>query len=405
MLQPAPNQIYTAPNFGGWIMSNVGVVRYDGKARAYYVDLPASVTGKREKIYSIPVFGGNLMVCKTEDMGKYLRRLINDQITQGIFRAERFKRKKPLHLKAYAQEWLARQIHLGVATQKDYAGYIKNYITPLLGKVFIEDITEKTLEDFLKDLGHRAPKTRYNVVGCIMKILRDAKRWGDIPTCPEKPVVRGANVVIKPEMAYLDPATQREVLEEIPTEHRVIWMFLMLSGCRTSEARALRWQDIKWTRNEVMLAVTFDRGENLCTVKQKRIEPIPMTEGLRFVLKSIPRNLEQSYVFINPDTGNRYTHNFTRIWRAACIKALGYYVRPYHATRHSYAFQKINAGMPLPILQRLMRHTDARTTKRYYDMAGGTLKSAAEMGENILTLEMKSGSKTSVEQNGDKNTL
>jgi len=49
-------------------MANVGVIRYDAGAKAFYVDIPAkdSPTGKREKIFSIPVLGGRLLPCKSE---------------------------------------------------------------------------------------------------------------------------------------------------------------------------------------------------------------------------------------------------------------------------------------------------------------------------------------------------
>lgn len=48
-------------------MANVGVIRYDAGAKAFYVDIPAkdSPTGKREKIFSIPVLGGRLLPCKS----------------------------------------------------------------------------------------------------------------------------------------------------------------------------------------------------------------------------------------------------------------------------------------------------------------------------------------------------
>jgi len=365
-------------------MSNIGKVRPDRKNKAWYVDIPASASGsgKREKIYSIPVLGGNLLTCRTADMAHYLRRLINDQITLGIFRPERFKRKKPLHFKRYAPAWLDKQTHLGAACFRDYGLYIRKHIIPALGDVFLDDITEGRLEDFQRALAV-APKTKKNIMGCLMKMLRDAERHGDISRAPHKPPLTGKDKVIDPEIVWIEPETQSLILDAMRDVHRPIFLFMMLSGCRPSEARALRWTDIKWERSEIILAKTFDVRGCLVAVKGKKILPIPMTEGLHGLLEHAPRNLSFQ-VFCNPQTGRPYrAQTLTKIWHAACTQALGYMIPLYHCTRHSYASQLVNAGVDIAAVQRLMRHTDPRTTKRYYEYKTQPLKTAVEKIRNV----------------------
>jgi integrase len=343
--------------------------------------------------------GGDLVLCKTKEMAKALQYVVSRQIDQGIFRAERFKQKKPLHLKAYAESWLKKQTHLMAATYRDYESYLRRYINPALGDIFIDDITTGMLGDFMKALPV-APKTKKNILGCIMKILRDAKIAGDITELPEKPIQRGKDKVIDPEVIWIEPEAQNAILDQLREIHRPLFMFLMLSGCRPSEARALRWVDIHAERSEIIVAKTFDYKGNLVPVKGKKILPIPMTEGLHYLFENITRNLSP-YVFANPLTGRPYRRDaLDKIWRKACKKALGDVVPLYSSTRHSYASQLVNAGVDVAIVQRLLRHTDVRITKRYYEYKTSPLRISVENVRSIFDVR-KTVSKPSVNSNDD----
>ena len=384
-------------------MANVGVIRYDAGAKAFYVDIPAkdSPTGKREKIFSIPVLGGRLLPCKSEDWARALKDIINSQITQGIFRPERFRRRKPLHMKAFAREWLKNQSQLMEATRSSYTTIIENHVIPHLGHFFLDDITEGILGDYIKkDLAGLSPKTKVNVIGLVMEILRDAKAKKHISILPEKPRMTAKNKVIDPEIVWIEPDVQNKILDAMLEMHRGIYMFMMLSGVRPSEARALQWSDIKWSRKEILIANTVDIKGNIVPVKGKKILPIPMTESLTYLLENTPKNLSP-YVFPNPRTGRVYRRDaMDKIWRKACKKGIGHVVKLYHATRHSYASQLVNAGMDISAVQRLLRHTDARTTRRYYEYKTEPLRVKLDQVTDIMGARRKIDSVSDLEVQG-----
>lgn len=373
----------------GFFMSDVGKVEYDRKSKAWYVVLHKthSTTGQRERIYYIPVIGGQLMPCKSKDDAEYLRKIINQQITQGIFRPERFKKKRPMHFEAYAREWIKGQTQLMASTRDSYEGYIDNHLIPHLKQYFIEDINEGTLDALIKkDLVALHPKTKVNIVSCLMKILRDAKRARHIPTVPEKPQMTASNKVIDPAIVWLEPETQSKILDSMHERHRPIYMFMMLSGCRPSEARALQWSDVLFERKEILIQWTLDIKGKMVPVKGKKILPIPMSEALEYLLENHTKTLSP-YVFQNPLTGNPYRRDaIDKIWRLACKKALKVNVMLYHATRHSYASQMVNAGVQLAIVQRLMRHTDMKTTRRYYELKTNPLRIEVEKVRSIYDI-------------------
>lgn len=357
-------------------MSNIGTVRYDAKSKVWYVDIWWK--NERHKIFRLPIQGGDLISCKSKEMADTLKYVINRQIDQGIFFPERFKVKKPLHLKAYAEEWIEKQKHLMVGTLTIYKQYINNYITPHLGQIFITDITEGTLEDFVNNL-NIGPKSKQNIIGCLMKILHDAERHHDIDRAPKKPVFSGKNKVVDPEVIWLEPKEQDLILENLSEQYRPIIMFMMMTGCRPSEARALQWSDIKWSRNEIVFRWTFDLKENLVTVKGKRPLPVPIVDDLKILLESIDKKQLSPYVFLNPKTGKSFSAVVLgKVFKNATIKALGYSIGMAHACRTSFAQQMANSGMEISMLSRWLRHSDTKVTKRYYEFKTSSMKSAAD---------------------------
>ena len=376
MLQTCHEMHYSSQisHWEGYAMSNIGHVRYDKNAKSWYVEIPWQK--KQQRIFRLPIQGGDLVSCKSEEMANTLKYIINRQIDQGIFSPERFKKKKPLHFSAYAPDWLSKQDHLMNATKIAYKQYINKHIIPVLGHVFIDDITEGMLEDFLNNLDLNS-KSKANILGCLMKILHDAERHKDIIKAPAKPVMRGMNKVIDPEVIWLESKEQDLIIAQLKPEYRPIIMFMMMTGCRPSEARALQWDDVKFNRGEIIFRHTFDCKEKLVPVKGKRPMPVPMIDDIKVLLESIEKTL-QPFVFVNSFTGRPYTAHITSIFGRACKKALGYKIGMAKACRTSFAQQMANNGMEISMLSRWLRHSDSRVTKRYYEFKTSSMKSAVD---------------------------
>lgn len=375
-----PSIIAPYPLQGVWAMSsNIGSVRYDKKSDSWFVDLRWK--SERHRIFRMPIQGGMLIPCTSEDMGNALKIIINTQIDMGIFHPDRFKVKKPTHLKVYAKQWFERQTHLMKATKRGYRIYLDKYIVPALGDKFITDITEKDLEDLVKAIS-QGGKTKDNVLGCMMKILHDAERAHDIDKAPAKPVMRGTDKVVDPEIIWLEPAEQEKILAHLAPKYRPIYMFGVLTGCRPSEARALQWNDVKLSRGEIVFRHAFDIYENLVPVKGKRPLPVPITDELRTLLEETPKNLSE-YVFMNPDTGKPFTKALGKVFHNASVKALGYSIGMAKATRTSFAQQLANSGMDIHMVARWLRHSGTRITKRYYEYKTSSMKSAVDKVRSI----------------------
>lgn len=340
-------------------MSKAGKIRFDGKSKRFYVDL--YWRGKRERLYK---YMGH-MPCKVVEMAEFLLQDIRREIDKGIFDPERYRSRRPMHIAEYSQNWLDT-LDVSAATLHDYKNSLNNHILPKLGKVFLSDITADKLKKFQNQID-RAPKGKKNVMDCLKMIFRAAHESGYISYLPTWPTLK----VKKPAIRWLTQADQWHILPFIPQEDRYIFVFMMLTGCRPSEARAFRKCDIQY--DHILFAKAFDRNEELKDVKGVHEQAFPLHTNLEELLDSVPRNLTP-FVFLNPKTGRPYTKNINRIWNQACDDAGVKHVRLYQSTRHSFACNLLNSGIDKGIIQRLLRHSDPKMVDRYAEYATNALK-------------------------------
>lgn len=249
-----------------------------------------------------------------------------------------------------------------------------NHILPELGKEFLPDINYEKLRKLQSSI-NRALKGKYNTMGCLHKLLQDAFDSGHISQMPKFPDFKGKEAVVPPRIDWISDAGQWRVINHISQEDRYIFIFMKLTGCRPSEARAIRWIDIK--PDHIIFEKTFGRGNELKEVKQKKIRTFPMIEALKGLFEQVPRK-DLTFVFINPRTGKHYNRHINKIWYKACEKAEAKKVKLYNSTRHSFGCQMLNAGLDKAIVQRLLGHTDSKMTDRYAEYSTDSLKMALD---------------------------
>ena len=189
--------------------------------------------------------------------------VINSEIDRGIFRPERWKQraKKLFTVQGYSEAWLEDiEPELSAATLHDYKNSFKNHINPYIGQEYIEDLNLQKFNNLMKSI-KRAPKGKKNVMGAFHRMMIYAYQNGHIPAMPLFPEFKGKNEIIRPKIRWLETKEQFRILEFIAKRHRPIFTFMMLTGCRPSEARAFRKEDVR--RTHIVFAVTFGRGEVL----------------------------------------------------------------------------------------------------------------------------------------------
>jgi integrase len=313
------------------------------------------------------------MPCQTEEMANVLLRDIRSEIDKGVFNPKRYKRQRPLHLEEYAEQWL-KNIVVSAGTLHDYKNSLYNHILPVLGNEFLPDINYDKLRKLQTSI-KRAIKGKYNTMGCLHKLLKDAKSAGHISQMPEFPGFKGKESVVPPPIEWIEDVDQWRIINHIPVEDRPIFIFMKITGCRTGEARAFRWIDIR--KDHIVFEKTIGYDEKVKEVKGRKAQPFPKTDALDALLESLTKT-DLTFVFLNPRTKKPYTKHISKIWNKACTAAEVKKVRLYNAMRHSFGCQMLNAGIDKSMVQRLLRHTDPKMTDRYAEYSTSALKIALD---------------------------
>lgn len=116
------------------------------------------------------------------------------------------------------------------------------------------------------------------------------------------------------------------------------------------------------------------------TTKTNRGRHVPMNANVRGILKKRLRSANSRYVFAN-DEGKTISYNhitqrhFKKAQRAAKVSK----VIRFHDLRHTFASHFMMNGGNLYTLQKLLGHTDIKTTMIYAHLDEKFLKQASEV--------------------------
>jgi integrase len=258
-------------------------------------------------------------------------------------------------------------------TRRSYQVWVRCHILPKWGENRITDLQPRPVEMWLESRA-LSPKSKAHIRRVLSRIWDYAMWRGDVSS-QRNPMslvdIRGASKrTKKPRSLTIEQA--QNFLGNLPQPFHEIALLCLLLGLRISECLALRWVDVDWLR----LRLSIDRSivnqnvEDVKTVESRR--NMPLDPGLLDVLKAWKQNTKFStasdWMFASPSQLGHLPWSYDQVWRvyqkaatAAGIGGLGT-----HSLRHTYRSLLDSVGTPLAVQQKLMRHTDIRTTMNVY---------------------------------------
>jgi integrase len=133
--------------------------------------------------------------------------------------------------------------------------------------------------------------------------------------------------------------------------------FLFLTGCRTSEAIALRWKNIKKECTEIYFSESYTHGYGRKSTKNHENRTFPCNESLQeFLLNLRPdRYRSDSLVFPSPLDGREIKSNtLIRAWKAVVQhlveQGLVSRFRTAYNCRHSFINHCLSRGIPIQVV-------------------------------------------------------
>ncbi len=256
--------------------------------------------------------------------------------------------------------------------------YLNNQILPVLGHKHLDQISKQdiiALHHGLRKKGYK-PGTCNRALILVRFAFNLAIRW-EIPGVtvnPSKDVPLFEDSA-KKERFLSQEETQR-LYETVQKSDNPMLQFiipmLILTGARKREVLDARWEDFDFENRRWRIPVT----------KSGKPRTVPLSDGTLKLLAQVPQRDACPFIFANPKTGKPYV-SFFNSWNKA-RKIAGLTDVRIHDLRHSFASFLVNAGRSLYEVQRILGHTQIKTTQRYAHLSQDTLIDAANVASGYL---------------------
>ena len=142
---------------------------------------------------------------------------------------------------------------------------------------------------------------------------------------------------------------------------------LLLTGARRGEVLSMTWDQIDFENG------TWTKPS--AHTKQKKTHHVPLSAPALQLLADMRGTSNSEYVF--PGRGTEHRSDLKKPWASICDVA-GIEKLRLHDLRHSYASLAAAGGASLPIIGKLLGHTQVATTGRYAHLDVDPLREVAE---------------------------
>ena len=248
---------------------------------------------------------------------------------------------------------------------------LRKNIIPALGTKKVKDVTRRDIETVhlsMKETPYKANRVR----ALLSKMFSLAMAWEWRENNPVLGIEKFQEQ--KRERWLREDELERlfTVLAAHPNQRAAnVVRLLILTGARKSEVMRATWDQFDF-ENAVWTKPAH-------TTKQKRTEHIPLSEQAFAILSDIQANATPKTTHVFPgEVPGQPIQCVNRFWREVRLAADIPNVR-IHDLRHTFASHLVSSGVSLPIVGRLLGHTQPQTTQRYAHLADDPLREAAEV--------------------------
>ncbi len=265
-------------------------------------------------------------------------------------------------------------------------GFFRNWMTGVIDTKPMKDISAFHLEKLKKKMSDagKSPKTITYCLGTVRQVFNFAARHG---------LYEGRNpvsLVKKPQadnrrMRFLSKVEADTLLEALAERSQDLHDMALLSlhcGLRAGEIFALRWGDVDFGRNMLMLKNTKN-GETRAAF---------LTEGASAMLESRHQKAKDALIFPDCRHGSKRCE-ISNVFQEVADKLFNEGVEDrrfrvvFHTLRHSFASLLVENGVPIFAVKELLGHKTLAMATRYSHMAPDTLRKSVSVLNEALKAE------------------
>ena len=329
-------------------------------------------------------------------------RLLGD-VAHGIDPAEkRAADRKTINFAELGELYFAEgAAHKKPSTLHVDRGRFRLHLLPALGARRVDAVTRADIEKLLNDVksgrtlkpvsGKRRPGSVakggqgvaaqcVTLASTILQFAVNRRLRADNPARGVKkpPVRKMQRFLSEAELGQLADALANEIEVGGNLFPVAAIKLLALTGARRSEIIQLRWGSVDLNRGLLMLDDS-KTGE----------KPIYLSPPAIEILAGLPRVVGNDFVIAGGKAGRPFV-GIDKIWDRVRASAGLPDVR-LHDLRHSYASVGAGASLGLPIIGKLLGHTQPSTTQRYAHLSDDPLRKAANVIGTTIAGAMAGG--------------
>jgi integrase len=320
---------------------------------------------------------------------KEAMRLLGD-IARGADPADkRSADRKAISFSELCDLYLAEGVaHKKASTLRSDRGRIALHLKPLLGKKPADAITRADIERLLNDVKNgrtsaASPEKRLPgsiatggagvaaqcvaLASTVLQFAADRQLRADNPArgVRKPPVRKMQRFLSGAELGKLADSLQDEAETSGNVYTIAAIRLLALTGCRRGEIVKLRWKCVDLNRRLLLLDDS-----------KTREKVVYLSPPAVAILNSLPRIADNDFVIAGTIAG-KPSAAIDKVWERVRSRAGLHDVR-LHDLRHTFASVGVNASFGLPIIGRLLGHSQAATTQRYAHLDADPLRRAVD---------------------------
>ena len=262
----------------------------------------------------------------------------------------------------------------------------RQHLSPTFGDRRLADIQQHEVEIWLYILSAKglAPATCNRILAVFKTICSLAEMRGILPP-GQSPCAGVAPFKIRTQRErYLTQDEAQRLMRALEKSDRpeaFALRLLLLTGARKSEILKARWENVRLDQR--LLTVPLS--------KSGRPRHILLSEEAIKVLRALPRTPGNPWLFPGHAPGKPLSDIY-KFWNEL-RRSLGIADVRIHDLRHTFASFLVNTGHSLYEAQKMLGHSDPRTTMRYAHLGQASLLAAAETVSGFFTASGRDGGK------------
>lgn len=301
------------------------------------------------------------------DITEVLRNITPEEIEKFRMMASIFGGKgqvKHVSLEMFYKEYLSyAEFNLAPKTVGIVKLAFKHLLSFFPGAKSVDEIGLREVELFIRSLQNKTAKGYRVYYRTLKSAFNKGIDWGYLVTSPwikvklpkmqrNEPVVLGSR-----ELEVVCENIENQTIRDMVS-------FGFYTGCRLGEITNLTWNNVDLKKQLITI------GDKSFNTKSRKVRDVPMCEEVyKMLVSKVPKvfkvNKDKNYVFGKSNEIKYTTDAVSKAFKKAVRKCGMSEDVHFHSLRHSFATGLAQRNIPVPVIQKLMGHSNIQTSMVY----------------------------------------